>query len=409
MEKQQRPDLRFPKFEKDWEIKQLKDLLDFKNGINASKEEYGSGFKFINVLDIIQNDFITHDNIIGSVNVPEEVFDKNIVEYGDILFQRSSETREEVGQSNVYLDKEKNATFGGFVIRGKKKTSYEPFFFHSLLKTSSARKEITSKSGGSTRYNVGQETLSSVSLYFPKITEQQKIASFLSAVDKKIELLQQKKRLLEDYKKGVMQQIFSQELRFKNEEGDEYPEWEEKPLGNLGTFKGGGTPSKNNLDYWNGEIPWISSSDLIEDDIHNINITRFISEKAINESATKIISKRSVLFISRVGVGKVAVNEEEVCTSQDFINFTPTMANSYFLAYLFISKKNILRSFCQGTSIKGFVKSDLESLKISIPHIEEQTQIANFLSALDEKIALVNTQIENTQEFKKGLLQQMFV
>ncbi|WP_335966732.1 restriction endonuclease subunit S [Galbibacter sp. PAP.153] len=120
------------------------------------------------------------NNIIGEVNIPEDMFKKNIVEYGDILFQRSSETREEVGQSNVYLDKHNPATFGGFVIRGKKVEEYNPLFLNYLLKTSHSRKEVTSKSGGSTRYNIGQETLSNIEIFTPSLTEQAKIANFFS-------------------------------------------------------------------------------------------------------------------------------------------------------------------------------------------------------------------------------------
>jgi len=212
------PKLRFKEFSGGWELKKLSQLLEFKNGINASKEQYGSGFKFINVLDILNNDFITHDLIIGSVDVDESVFEKYSVNYGDILFQRSSETREEVGTACVYLDS-KPATFGGFVIRGKKIGEYDPMFLNKLLKTDLSRNEITSKSGGSTRYNVGQETLSSVALPFPSLPEQQKIASFLSAVDEKIQQLTRKKEWLEQYKKGVMQQLFSGKLRFKDENG----------------------------------------------------------------------------------------------------------------------------------------------------------------------------------------------
>jgi type I restriction enzyme S subunit len=187
------PELRFPEFEEKWVEKSLSDLFTFKNGINAVKEDYGTGYKFINVLDIIGNDYITNDTIIGSVNVSLDVFNKNIVEFGDILFQRSSETRNEVGQANVYLDKDKPATFGGFVIRGKAKEEYDPLFMNSLLKTKSSRKEITSKSGGSTRYNVGQDTLSSVNIFTTNIKEQTKISTFLTTVDKRLKLLQAKK------------------------------------------------------------------------------------------------------------------------------------------------------------------------------------------------------------------------
>lgn len=229
-EKKLVPRLRFPEFDSEWEYIQLDSLLDFKNGINASKEDYGFGYKFINVLDIIENDIITYDKIKGEVNISKEIFEKNIVQYGDILFQRSSETREEVGQSNVYLDKNRKATFGGFVIRGKKIGNYEPLFFHLLLKSSIARKEITTKSGGSTRYNVGQDVLSSIKLPFPNIPEQQKIANFLTAIDHQIQTLEQKKSLLEHYKKGVLQKIFKQELRFKDDDGNSFPEWKEKKL-----------------------------------------------------------------------------------------------------------------------------------------------------------------------------------
>lgn len=192
----------------DWEEKKLGDLLIFKNGINAPKESYGKGFKFINVLDIINNSYITSDNIIGSVDVSQEVFDKNMVEYGDILFQRSSETREEVGQSNVYLDLHKKVTFGGFVIRGKKNGDYVPSFLNLLLKTSMARKDITSKSGGSTRYNVGQGILSSIALLFPCLEEQTKIANFLTKIDAKINAVNQQIAQSKTYKKGLLQKMF---------------------------------------------------------------------------------------------------------------------------------------------------------------------------------------------------------
>uniref|UniRef100_UPI0025856FEC restriction endonuclease subunit S n=1 Tax=Algoriphagus sp. TaxID=1872435 RepID=UPI0025856FEC len=181
-EKRNVPKLRFPEFLEGWNEKNLGELLEFKNGYNAPKESYGSGEKFINVLDIIQNTTITHDKILGSVELSKLEFEKYKVEYGDILFQRSSETREEVGQANVYLDKLRPATFGGFVIRGKKIGDFVPSFMNYLLRTPQSRNEITSKSGGSTRYNVGQETLSQVPVILPSLPEQQKIAEFLTTV-----------------------------------------------------------------------------------------------------------------------------------------------------------------------------------------------------------------------------------
>ncbi len=179
------PKLRFPEFRDsgDWEEKRLEELLEFKNGINAPREQYGKGTKFINVLDILQNEFITYEKIIGSVDVSDAIVDKFSVSYGDILFQRSSETQEEVGTANVYLDKSKTATFGGFVIRGKKIGEYEPIFLNKLLKCQSIRNSISLKSGGSTRFNIGQETLSLIKVLLPSIPEQQKIADCLDSLD----------------------------------------------------------------------------------------------------------------------------------------------------------------------------------------------------------------------------------
>jgi type I restriction enzyme S subunit len=164
-------------------------------------------------------------------------------------------------------------------------------------------------------------------------------------------------------------------LRFKEFSG----EWKEKQLKELGDFKGGGTPSKEVSKYWNGNMPWISSSDISKDNIYCINVNKFINKKSIKESATKIIPKNSILFVSRVGVGKLAINKKELCTSQDFTNFISNQINSYYLGYFFLANKNILESFNQGTSIKGFTKSDIETLKINIPIPKEQQKIASCL------------------------------
>jgi type I restriction enzyme S subunit len=221
------PNLRFPGFEGTWEEKRLGELLEFKNGINASKEQYGKGIKFINVLDILKNDFITYDKINGSVDVTDSLAQKYQVTYGDILFQRSSETREEVGTANVYLDKDKTATFGGFVIRGRKIGEYNPIFLNKLLKTKAARESITSKSGGSTRYNVGQEILSSISLHFPTLPEQNKIATLLTLIDNRITTQNKIIEKLEILIKGLRGYLLIGRLRF-TDNGKSFTDWQIK-------------------------------------------------------------------------------------------------------------------------------------------------------------------------------------
>lgn len=402
------PKLRFNGFDKNWETITLGDLLTFKNGLNSDKEKYGKGVKFINVLDILNNDFITYDKIIGSVEVTEKEFEKNEVSYGDILFQRSSETRAEVGQANVYLDRNKSSVFGGFVIRGKAKSEYEPLFMNYLLRTPIARKEITDKSGGSTRYNVGQDTLSKVQLTTTIISEQQKIASFLSSVDEKIQQLSRKKELLEQYKKGVMQQLFSGKLRFKDENGTDYADWEEKKLGEVCEIIGGGTPDTNISEYWGGEIQWFTPTEIKSDFVSNS--IRTITELGLQKSSAKKLPIGTILLTTRATIGEVSIAIKECSTNQGFQSLIVKKENSNVFIFNWIKKnKYELISRANGSTFPEISKSAIEKISLKVPSFPEQQKIANFLTRIDVKIESTNQQIHQMQSFKKGLLQQLFV
>ena len=269
--------------------------------------------------------------------------------------------------------------------------------------------ELASPGGAGRNKTLGQSNFAELKIDLPSLEEQTQIAFFLSAVDEKISQLSQKHELLSQYKQGMMQKLFSQQIRFKADDGSEFGEWEATTLGQTGKFIGGGTPSKENSEFWEGSIPWISSSDLTEESIFKINITRFISQNALNQSAAKLVPANSILIVSRVGVGKVAITPNEICTSQDFTSLTLHKGSSIFFAYLIKSLTPYLLEMNQGTSIKGFVKDDLANLDLKIPCLEEQTKIANFLSIIDQKIYVVAQQIEQGKQWKKGLLQQMFV
>ena len=180
------PTLRFREFIESWTLIPIKKLLRFQNGINADSTKYGKGIKYISVSDILNNQYITYDCIKGLIDIDEKTLNRFIVEYGDILFQRSSETFEDIGRANVYLDKEHSATFGGFVIRGKKISDYNPLFFRYLLCTHNARKQTVRMGAGAQHYNIGQEGLEKICLYFPCLQEQQKISDLLFAIDNKI-------------------------------------------------------------------------------------------------------------------------------------------------------------------------------------------------------------------------------
>ncbi|MCS6267408.1 MAG: restriction endonuclease subunit S [Vampirovibrio sp.] len=202
----------------------------------------------------------------------------------------------------------------------------------------------------------------------------------------------------------VLENPLTPALRFPEFSG----EWEEKPFTSLGEFRGGGTPDTSIEHYWSGNIPWISSSDIEEDNLHTIHTNRFITKIAVKESATKIIPSNSILLISRVGVGKLAVTLQELCTSQDFTNFTPKKDNVFFIAYWLLRHKVKLISLSQGTSIKGFTIKDINLLKLPLPTLPEQQKIASFLTAVDARIAHLQQKHTLLQTYKKGLMQQLF-
>ena len=171
----------------DWEQRKLGNVLKFQNGFNGSKERYGTGTKLISVMDILNDDFITYESIRGLADVTEEEKERFSVDFGDVLFQRSSENVEDAGRTNVYLDR-KRAVFGGFVIRGKKNSDYQPEFMRYVLDTKMIRKQITTKAQGAQHINVSQETLQDVLFCLPSKEEQIRIGNYFRNLDNLITL-----------------------------------------------------------------------------------------------------------------------------------------------------------------------------------------------------------------------------
>lgn len=185
--------------------------------------------------------------------------------------------------------------------------------------------------------------------------------------------------------------------------------WEKNTkLKKICDFCGGGTPSTKNLTFWQGKIPWISSSDLEDNNIRKVKISRYISEEAIKKSATKLCPKGSLLIVSRVGVGKLAIAPTEICTSQDFTNIIKADCNIYFLAYMLTKTINIQINKSQGTSIKGLSSEEIKKIKVAYPKSQiEQQQIANVLMVWDKAIEAQNQYIIAREKKKKALMQKL--
>lgn len=166
----------------EWGKIYLKNILHFQNGINTNKENFGAGIKLISVNEVLSSFPIKYDDISSSVMVDEEVREKFSVSYGDVLFQRSSETREDAGTSNVYIDNNREAVFGGFVIRGKRIGDYNPIFLHELLRSQMVRQQIVKYAQGAQHINIGQESLEKIEINLPCREEQEKIAELAIAL-----------------------------------------------------------------------------------------------------------------------------------------------------------------------------------------------------------------------------------
>jgi type I restriction enzyme S subunit len=208
------PHLRFPEFSGEWEEHTLSEYLEFKNGLNPDAKRIGSGLPFISVMDILSEGVINYDNIRGKVNATEKEIECFGVKDGDLLFQRSSETLEDVGRANVYMDN-RTAIYGGFVIRGRKIGNYDPLFFKYLLATPLARKRTCRMGAGAQHFNIGQEGLSKISLYFPSIEEQRKIAEFLSLIDERIATQNKIIEKLQSLIKGLVDELMTVLLKGK--------------------------------------------------------------------------------------------------------------------------------------------------------------------------------------------------
>lgn len=186
-------------------------------------------------------------------------------------------------------------------------------------------------------------------------------------------------------------------------------EWEQRKLSEIAlqTY-GGGTPKTANEEFWKGNIPWIQSSDLIEERLFNVKPRKYISQEAISKSATKLVPQNSIAIVTRVGVGKLAFMPFSYATSQDFLSLSELKIEPEFAVYALYKMMQLVSNEVQGTSIKGITKDELLAKEILIPDCEEQKKIGAYLHTLDSLITLHQRKCDETKKLKKYMLQKMF-
>lgn len=389
---------------KPWDTATIGDFLYFKNGLNKGKEFFGYGTPIVNYTDVYRKRGLTKSDVRGKVNLTRDEIHRFDARKNDVFFTRTSETPEEVGMSSVLLDDIDDCVFSGFVLRGRPKNDmFVPEYCKYCFTTEAIRSAIIMGCTYTTRALTNGTQLSVIEIVVPPKPEQEAIAKYLTEIDDLISSLEKLITKKKAIKQGAMQELLTGKRRLPGFAG----EWEKTVLGTVSSFYTGGTPSKKREDWWNGDIPWISSSDLTEDAITSVNIDRYISKDAVEHSATRICPKDAVLVVSRVGVGKVAVAPCELCTSQDFTTIVPHRHNPHFLAYMLIPVMKELAMQAQGTSIKGVTVEDIQKIIMPTPTIDEQNQIVDILANMDSEIEALEQKLEKYSQVKQGMMQQL--
>ena len=293
----------------------------------------------------------------------------------------------------------------------QKSDSHYPKFLYQFFWSPSFRNylSVISHKGTIAHYTITQ--INETPIMMPCLEEQQKIADFLSTVDEVIAQSEAEVQNLEQQKKAAMQKIFSQEVRFKCEDGTDYPEWNEKRMGEVCHIFAGGTPSTSVKEYWeNGNIIWIPSGCVQNCVLSDESIGKKITKSALEHSSTKMIAPNTTLLaMTGATCGKVAFLTFAACANQSVMAFETSSESSKFIFYLFEYNYDYITSFKAGGAQSGINKDSCSNLIFEFPYIEEQQKIAGFLSAYDEAISYSKQELDKWKELKKGLLQQMFV
>ena len=412
------PKLRFKGFNDEWENKKLgefltfystnsfsRDCLNYENG-DAQNIHYGDiHMKFPTILDTEKYNIPYINSDINISKYSEESFCKD----GDLVIADASEDYADIGKSIEVCNIGNKKILAGLhtiLARDNKLVTVNGFKGH-MMQSESVRKQVKVLAAGAKVLGISKSNLEKVNVKLPSLQEQERISNFLTKVDKIIEKQDEKVKNLEKYKKGMMQKIFSQEIRFKDENGEEYPEWEEARLNNVLSIS----------EKIKTEI--IEKDKLLTVKLHMQGIKVNKNVDTLNIGATVYYKRKAGQFIygkQNFFNGAFGIVPEELdgyLSSGDIpaLNINrDRIIPEYLINYIgrteFYKKTENLSS---GTGSKRIHEKTLLEIVINIPCVAEQERIANFLSNIDLVIDKENKKLEELKRWKKGLLQQMFV
>lgn len=319
----------------------------------------------------------------------------------DVVMPTSGETAEDIATATcIPFD---GILYGGDLIILRSQTLYGPFLSYQI--NSSLKRKISRVAQGKSVVHIGAEKIKPISFSFPCLEEQQKIASFFSTLDQKIELNERKLEALEKLKKGVMQKIFKRAIRFKKN-GEDFPKWNKVKIQEMGEIRTGITPKNNQEGVYGGPHYWVTPTDIKSKEIYQTN--RTLTDSGLQSG--RVIPANSVLVTCIASIGKNAILRRKGSCNQQINTITPNQNfNVDFVYYAITHAEPILHRLAGQGGMEIINKRDFSEVELFVPCLEEQNAIAAFLSSLDRKIQISSERINNLNSLKQGFMQQMFV
>lgn len=404
------PKVRFKGFTDDWEQHKLKDVLSLlKDGTHASFKDAINGPYLLSAKNVKNGKILisTNDRRISTDDF-NKIHKTFSLKKHDVLLTIVGS----IGQTAI-LEDTGNFTFQRSVAY-LRASEINPYFLKFLLTTYSVQQEIEKRTVISAQPGIYLNDISHLIINFPHHDEeQQKIQKLIHLIEKLTVLYQRKMELYIKLKRVLLQRLFASDdqkfpvIRF----ADFHDDWEQRKISEISNKTiGGGTPKTSVKEYWNGDLPWLQSSDVLLDQLENVIPNKFITNKAVENSAAKIIPPNSISVVTRVGVGKLAIIPYQYSTSQDFLIFCDLNFDLRFTIYALYKLLKRESGNQQGTSIKGITKKYLmsKSFKIATNEIE-QRKIGNIMKAMYEIVALYQNDLKSLNDLKSTLLQNMFI
>ena len=401
------PNLRFKEFSGDWGSKKIGEIT-IKVGSGKTPKGGNSvytdeGIIFLRSQNVLNGKlslddvaYITED--INSTMKSTEVYPN------DILLNITGAS---IGRSCCVPESFERANVNQHVCIIRLNKNYNSNFVMNQIISSRVQKQINSFQAGGNREGLNFEQIKGMKISSTTLEEQEKIASFFSLIDKKIELQTEKVEELKNYKKGIMQKIFSQELRFKDENGNEYPEWEISTIEKIANLEKGFTPDTKDEEGWIGDIPWLSIADMKQGK-YVANVSKYISNKALGKK--HLVPTGTLIMSFKLTIGRLAIVEEPLMTNEAICHFywKNSNINTEYM-YYYLNSVNVESFGCRAAKGITLNNDSLNSIVVKIPVIQEQKKISELLMSVDKKIEKEQEKLERLKQYKQGLLRQMFI